>query len=113
MSKANKVVGDFESEYGKFKPGDKAYAVTTGTGHTVKVELVEYVGYITRESYNWRTKENTLDAFAQIRRPIRKTQWYNKDTGVNCKWFPGAAVRWIDTTTITTLKLNRLIPIVQ
>lgn len=112
MSKSKRIVGDFESKFGVFKPGDKAYAVTRCTGRMTIAE-VEYVGYIERIVYDWRIASYSTEKFAQIRRPSKKTEWYNKETGEVCEYFNGAAVRWVDCEIITTLQLNNLIPLVK
>lgn len=112
MSKSKRIIGPFTSEYGTFNPGDQAIAITVCTGN-VCVARVEYVGYVERKEYNWKTKTYEMQRFAQIRRPSQRGEWYNKVTNEKCDWRANSSdlgFRYIPTTTVTTLNHNRLIP---
>ncbi len=109
MSKTKRIVGPFTSEFGTFNPGDACIAVTVCTKN-VSVARVTYVGYIERQNYNWQTKQSETMKYAQIRRPAKKLQWFNEETGETCNWFSGAKARWIDTDIVSTLQYNRLLP---
>lgn len=113
MSKTKRIVGPFTSEFGTFNPGDAAIAVTVCTGRTC-VDRVEYVGYVERNQYNWKTKEYEAMKFAQIRRPSEQLEWYNKTTGEACNWSRDENIshRYITKHIVTTLQYNRLLPAV-
>lgn len=112
MSKSKRIEGPFTSEFGTFNPGDPAIAVTTCTGNTV-VKRVEYVGYIERNSYNWKTKKYEPQKFAQIRRPTSTFTAFWAGTGEKAKWPYGdrkVEYRSVPGTIVSTLQYNRLIP---
>lgn len=109
MSKSKRIVGPFTSEFGTFNPGDDCIAVTVCTKN-VSVARVKYVGYVERQGYNRQSKQYETMKFAQIRRPTKKLQWFNEETGETCNWFSGAKARWIDAEVVSTLQDNRLLP---
>lgn len=112
MTKSKRIVGPFTSEYGTFNPGDPAIAITVCTKR-VNVSRVWYVGYIERDSYNYKTRQTEKVKFAQVRRPIfthtvfwagteEKAQWPYGDRKVEYRKIPG--------TIVSTLQYNRIIP---
>ena len=103
MSK--RIEGPIELEYGTFKPGDQCIAVTICTGR-VNVARVEYVGYVVQKKYEDVKR-------AQIRRPTKRGEWYNKETGEKTPWRandPTLGFRYVDGTVISTLYYNHLLP---
>lgn len=111
MTKSKRIEKPFTSEYGTFNPGDPAIAITVCTGR-VCVDRVEYVGYIVRNEYNYKTRQREDMKYAQIRRPSERFEWYNKETGEAEKWKANGnqGTRYVPTTIITTLQYNRLLP---
>lgn len=112
MSVSKRIEGPFQSEYGTFNPGDAAIAITVCTGR-VCVDRVEYVGYVERNQYNYKTKQYEPTKFAQIRRPVQRGEWYDKTTNERCNWQAGnknLGFRYVSTIGITTLQYNRLLP---
>lgn len=112
MSKSKRIEGPFTSEFGTFNPGDPAIVVTTCTKRTY-VERVEYVGYVERTEYNWKTRMNELKKFAQIRRSISTFTPFWAGTDEKAKWPYGdrkVEYRDVPGTRISTLQYNRLIP---
>jgi hypothetical protein len=112
MSKSKRIVGPFTSKYGTFNPGDQAIAITVCTGNVV-VERVEYVGYVERNEYNWKTKKTELTKFAQIRRPTKTFTAFWAGTEEKASWpYGDRKVEYRDVigTLVTTLQYNRLLP---
>jgi hypothetical protein len=112
MGKSKRIEGPFTNEFGTFNLGDQCVAITVCTGR-VNVARVEYIGYIERTEYNYQTKKSEPRQYAQIRRPSKRFEWYNKLTGESCSWESGNndhGLRYYDTTTVTTLQYNRLLP---
>lgn len=111
MSK--RIEGPIELEHGTFNPGDECIAVTICTGH-VNVARVEYVGYVVQNRYNYQTRKYEEVKKAQIRRPTKRGEWYNKETGEKTSsWRAGGAsigFRYVDGTVVSTLCYNRLLP---
>lgn len=110
MSK--RIEGPIELEHGTFKPGDQCIAVTVCTGR-VNVARVEYVGYVVHKQYDYRAKKYEDVKRAQIRRPTKRGEWYNKATGEKTQWRPNdgsIALRYVDGTVISTLYYNHLLP---
>lgn len=104
-----RIEGPFTNKFGQtFNPGDKAIAVTVCTGRTT-VARVEYVGYVERLDYYRKSSEPLK--YAQIRRPSKRLEWFDKTTGEKCKWSRDANVgaRYGDYSIITTLQYNNLI----
>ena len=112
MSKSKRIIGPFTSEYGTFNPGDQAIAITVCTGN-VHVSRVEYVGYVERETYNWKTKTKEAEKFAQIRRPTKTFTPFWAGTDEKARWPYGdrkVEYRDVHSTIVTTLQYNRLLP---
>lgn len=111
MTKSKRIEGPFTSEYGTFNPGDSVIAITVCTGR-IHVDRVEYVGYVVRKGYNYKTKQFDDVKFAQIRRPSQRFEWYNKETGEAEKWKANGnqGTRYVPTTIVSTLQYNRLLP---
>lgn len=113
MSKTNRIVATYNNEYGAYEPGDKVLAITVCT-HNVKVEPVEYVGYVERKVYNFRTSEYDVQKFVQIRRMSKRYRVVWKDTGEPAKYpYSGRPTEYKRYTApmITTLYYNRIFPI--
>jgi len=94
MEKPKRIVAPFTTEWGHtIQPGQKVFAVTTRS-HQTHVSEVEYVGYVERDAikYDSETKKyyNYKRSHVQVRRACRWTQ---------------------DTTIISTLCYNRIIPV--
>lgn len=112
MSKSKRIEQPFANEYGTFNPGDHCIAITVCTGR-VNVARVEYVGYVERRCYNYKTRQTETMKFAQIRRPTRTYTSFWKGTNDKASWPYGerdVEYRYVDSTTITTLNYNRLLP---
>lgn len=112
MSKSKRIEGPFTNEHGTFNPGDPAIAVTLCTSR-VNVARVEYVGYIERKEYNYKTRQTELMKFAQIRRPTSKFTAFWHGTSEKASWPYGDRLveyRSVPGTIISTLQFNRLIP---
>lgn len=112
MSKTKRIEGPFQSEYGMFNPGDAAIAITVCTGR-VCVDRVEYVGYIERDQYNYKTKQYEPTKFAQIRRPTSTFTAFWEGTDEKARWPYGerkVEYRSVAGTLVTTLQYNRLLP---
>jgi len=110
--KSKRIEGPFTNNYGTFHPGDPCIAITVCTGQ-VQVTRAQYVGYIERKAYNYRSRQYEPIKFAQIRRPIKISEWYDKTTNEKCNWRPNDSnlgIRYIDSTIVTTLQYNRLLP---
>lgn len=110
--RSKRVVGPFTSEYGTFNPGDPAIAVTVCRGN-VYLARVEYVGYVERDVYDYRSKSYVAEKFAQVKRPTKIGEWYDKQTGEKSDWRagdPNLGRRYVDASRISTLQHNRLIP---
>lgn len=111
--KTKRIVEPFQTKYNQtIQPGDKVFAVTTRT-HRVSVREAEYLGYVERKTYNYKTREYEMMKFAQIRSPSKKCVCYFKGTDTEAKWpyDPNAGEReWraIPTTMISTLQYNRI-----
>ena len=112
MSKSKRIVGPFTSKFGTFNPGDPAIAVTV-CSKIVNVERVEYVGYVERDSYDYRTKQVCKLKFAQIRRPTSTFTVFWAGTEEKARWPYGdreVDYRYVPGTIISTLQYNRLLP---
>lgn len=112
MSKSKRIVGPFQSEYGTFNPGDTAIAVTVCTGN-VRVARVEYVGYIERETYDWKLKIQVVKKYAQVKRQVQRFTPFLKGTNEVAKWpysMSDVQYRHVPGTHISTMQYNRLIP---
>lgn len=114
MGKSNRVVAPYTNKFGQtINPGDSCIAITTCTGRT-SIDRVEYVGYIERKVYNWRTKEYTPSQFVQIRRPAKvyKGAFY-EGTDERARWpfdqSRKVEYRYEDSKIITTLQCNNVI----
>lgn len=110
MSK--RIEGPIELEHGTFKPGDQCIAVTVCTGR-VNVARVEYVGYVVHKQYDYRAKKYEDVKRAQIRRPIKRGEWYDTKTNEKCAWRPNDPTikyRYVPATIVSTLIYNRLLP---
>ena len=112
MNKSKRIVGPFQSEFGNFYPGDAAIAITVCTGR-VRVDRVEYVGYVERNEYNYKTKQSEPMKFAQIRRPSTSYQAFWEGTDERASWpYGDRKVQYRNVTRhiVTTLQYNRLLP---
>lgn len=112
MTASKRIVGPFTNEYGTFNPGDPCVAITVCTGN-VCVERVEYVGYVERNSYNWRSKTSVPTKFVQVRRNNRRYTPFYKGTEEVAKWPYGEReieYKYVDKLIITTLQDNRILP---
>ena len=112
MAKTKRIVAPFTNEHGTFNPGDEVIAITVCTKR-VNVERVEYVGYIERNDYDWRTKQYEPMHYAQVRRPTTQYTSFWKGTDVKAVWPYGdreVEYRNVKKYIITTLQYNRIIP---
>ena len=104
MAKSKRIVAPFTNQWGDvINPGDKVFAITVCTGRT-NVDKVEYVGYI----------QHSHSVSVQVRRPHIYRQAFYKGTDQHATWpfESNREVEWRkrETTWITTLQYNRIIP---
>jgi hypothetical protein len=112
MSKSKRIEGEYTNEYGTYNPGDKVIAITVCTGN-VYVELVEYLGYVERMQWCYKTHQRVLQKFVQIRRTTKKFTAFWKGTDEQACWPYGdreVEGRYVYGTTVTTLQHNRILP---
>lgn len=117
MKRERKIL-PFTNNFGDvIQPGDTVYAITT-CSHRTYVGKAEYIGYIERSEYNWRTKETQLSPFVQIKVPTTRTKYFDK--------LKNKPYDWVDYTReyfdqnverieepcfrISTLNYNNIIP---
>lgn len=86
MSKSKRIVAPFINEFGQvISPGEEVFAVTTCT-HRTNVFEAKYVGYVERETYDWKEKKNVVAKFAQISTPSTKHVYFKKGTNEPFSW---------------------------
>ena len=86
MSKSKRIVAPFINDFGQvIQPNEEVFAVTTCTGR-VAVKEAKYVGYVERETYNWKEKKHETMKFAQISTPSAKPVYYKKGTEQLFNW---------------------------
>lgn len=86
MSKTKRIVAPFINDFGQvIQPGDSVFAVTTCT-HRTNVFEAKYVGYVERQSYDWKEKKHTMMKYAQISTPSTKHVYYKKGTTEPFNW---------------------------
>ena len=94
MKKPKRVVGPFTTEWGNtIQPGQKVFAITTCSHQTCVME-VEYVGYVERDSL--RSDSDMKEFYKSKRQYVQVRR--------ACHWTR-------DTTIISTLVYNRIIPV--
>lgn len=85
MKRERKIL-PFTNNFGDvIQPGETVYAITT-CAHRTHVGKAEYIGYIERSEYNWRTKETQLSPFVQIKVPTTRTRYFDKLKNKNYDW---------------------------
>lgn len=119
MSKTKRIVAPFINDFGQvIQPNEEVFAVTTCT-HRTNVFEAKYVGYIERESYDWKEKKSVMMKYAQISTPSTKHVYFKKGTTEPFNWstyvsgvpgdeqFDRAEVPF---NYISTLQYNRILP---
>ena len=115
MSKTKRIVAPFTNKFGdKINPGDTVYAITVCTKRT-NIEKVEYVGYIERQGWNYRTSKHEIVPFVQVRRPTTKSYYVYEGTDTLVNWSTFDRTQKTErkeeqTSIITTLCYNNIIP---
>lgn len=120
MGKSKRIVAPFVNDFGQvIQPNDPVFAVTTCT-HRVSINKVKYIGFVERETYNWRDSKYEMQKFAQISAPATRHVYYKKGTTEPFQWstyvqgVPGD--QQYDRVEeqfeqISTLQYNRILPI--
>jgi hypothetical protein len=112
--KVQRYVEPFTNQFGDFiKPGDMVYAVTVSTSRTA-ISKGKYLG-VTKSS-GWRGEEVKR---VQLEVDTKKSYWYFTDTGERTTWNEyynnqkdrDVALGYEPCKRITTLQLNRIMPI--
>jgi hypothetical protein len=86
MSKSKRIVAPFINDFGQvIQPNEEVFAVTTCT-HRTQVFEAKYVGYVERESYNWKENKYETMKFAQISTPSTRHVYYKKGTTELFQW---------------------------
>jgi hypothetical protein len=118
MKKERKML-PFTNNFGDvINPGDSVYVITTCT-HRTHVAKGEYVGYLERLGYDWKTKKSTTVPAVQVKTPYTKTVYWDKRTDKPFKWsdYTTSEVfkEHVETRNepafrISTLNYNRIVP---
>ena len=119
MSKSKRIVAPFINDFGQvIQPNDDVFAVTTCT-HRTRVFEAKYVGYVERETYDWKEKKTLMQKFAQISTPSFKYEYVKKGTSEPFNWSTldynrprdeQYEVVEIPYNHISTLQYNRVLP---
>lgn len=119
MSKSKRIVAPFINDFGQvIQPNEDVFAITTCT-HRTNVFEAKYVGYVERQSYDWKEKKHVMMKFAQISTPSTRTEYFKKGTTEPYKWstyvsgVPGEQQFdrvEVPYNHISTLQYNRILP---
>ena len=117
MKRERKIL-PFTNRFGDvIQPGDTVYSITT-CSHRTHINKAEYVGYIERSQYDWRTKETKLEPYVQVRLPYTSTIYFDKKKNKEYDWV-GHTKEYFDENVerreipgfrISTLWYNNVIP---
>jgi hypothetical protein len=108
----------FTNKFGDtIQPGDMVYSITTCTHRTCITEG-EYVGYIERSGYDYKTRESKNIPYVQVKVPAVRTVYFDKLKNATFKWadytrdyFNEHVVRSEEKIfRISTLNYNNIIP---
>lgn len=117
MKRERKVL-PYTNRFGDvINPGDKVYSITT-CSHRTHISEGEYVGYVERDSPDYKTRSYKPMPYVQVRVPAQITYWFDKLKNRKYSWVnhnsqyfqENVESRTTYTTRITTLQLNNIIP---
>jgi hypothetical protein len=118
MKRERKIL-PFTNRFGDvIQPGDFVYAITTCT-HRTHVNKAEYVGYVERSSYDWKTKEYKDMPYVQVKSPCTIVEYFDKKANKKYDWVgytkeyfdQNVERREIPSTRISTLQYNNILPV--
>lgn len=109
----------FTNSFGDvIQPGESVYVITTCT-HRTHVGKAEYIGYLERSGYDWKSKKSTMVPYVQVKTPYNKTIYWDKRTDKPFKWADyttsedfklNVETRSEPAFRISTLQYNRILP---
>ena len=118
MSKAKRIVAPFTNKFGDtINPGDKVYAITTCT-HRTRVNESEYVGYVERSGYDFKTKQKVMMPYVQVKTKRSRPTYYDNVKKATFKWSDYTSEYFKQNVTrgeedfyaISTLYYNNIVP---
>jgi len=117
MKRERKIL-PYTNKFGDvINPGDTVYAITTCTKQTC-INKGEYIGYVERDGYDYKTKSYVKMPFVQVKVPAERTEYFdtlkNKKydwAGYTKEYFAEHVERRdIAYDRITTLQYNNILP---
>lgn len=121
MAKRERKILPYVNQYGDtINPGETVYVVTTCT-HRTRVNKCEYIGFVERMEYDYKSAKYASKPYVQVRVPSTRLVYYDKLTNEKWDWsmysIKGAdyyrnnvEARKESYDRISTLQHNRILP---